>query len=132
MQFMLDTNICIYIIKNRPASVKKRLATLSPPEVGISSLTLAELLYGVHKSGRPEKNREALNNFAGLLELSPFDDRCAEAYGEISAHLESMGRVIGQMDMLIAAHAKSLNVTLVSNNIREFKRIPGLKLENWT
>ena len=93
---------------------------------------LRSFCTGPTKAACPKKNREALNNFAGPLEISYFDDCCAEAYGEIRAYLESKGRVIGQMDMLIAAHAKSLNVTLVSNNIHEFKRIPGLKLDNWT
>lgn len=131
MRFMLDTNICIYIIKKKPLKVLERLRTLNVTDVAISSITLSELEYGVAKSSQPEQNRDALSAFLVPLEIIPFDQRAAYHYGEIRTFLEKKGIVIGAMDMLIASHAVSLSVTLVTNNLREFKRIPELRLENW-
>jgi tRNA(fMet)-specific endonuclease VapC len=131
MRFMLDTNICIYIVKKNPPQVAERVRLLKPFEIGISSVTLAELEYGVAKSSRPEKNREALSGFLAPLEIAPFDDFAASHYGEIRADLEKTGLRIGAMDLLIASHAISLDVVLVTNNLREFQRVPGLKVENW-
>ena len=131
MRFMLDTNICIYIIKKKPLKVLERLRTLNVTDVAISSITLSELEYGVAKSSQPEQNRDALSAFLVPLEIIPFDQRAAYHYGEIRTFLEKKGIVIGAMDMLIASHAVSLSVTLVTNNMREFKRIPELRLENW-
>jgi tRNA(fMet)-specific endonuclease VapC len=131
MRFMLDTNICIYIIRQKPFKVLERLTTLSFADIGISSVTLAELEYGVIKSSRPQQNRLALNGFLAPIEIAPFDARSAAHYGELRCFLEKKGKVIGAMDMLIAAHASSLSVTLVTNNICEFKRIPDLQIENW-
>lgn len=131
MQYLLDTNICIYLIKQKPRSVLDRLRTLSVADIGISSISLAELEYGVFKSSRPEQNNEALQAFIAPLAIMPFDDRAACRYGEIRAHLEKQGQVIGAMDMLIAAHASSLALTLVTNNTAEFNRIPGLAVDNW-
>ncbi len=100
-------------------------------DVAISSVTLSELEYGVAKSGRPEQNRDALNDFLVPLEIIPFDAHAAFHYGEIRTFLEKEGMVIGPMDMLIASHARSLAVTLVTNNTEEFERVPGLRVENW-
>jgi tRNA(fMet)-specific endonuclease VapC len=131
MQYLLDTNICIYLIKQKPPKVLARFNTLSPSDVGISSITVAELEYGVCKSQQQEKNRSALMQFLIPLEIVEFDQAAAIVYGSIRSDLESRGLVIGAMDMLIAAHALSLGVTLVSNNVREFSRIDNLSLENW-
>ncbi len=131
MRFMLDTNMCIYIIKRKPSQVLKKLEGIEISDVAISSITLAELEYGVVKSSRPEQNRDALSGFLSPLEILPFDDRAAFHYGKIRTYLESNGQVIGAMDMLIASHAISLSLVLVTNNIREFERIPELQRENW-
>lgn len=131
MRYMLDTNICIYLIKRKPLSVLNKLCSIAISDVAISSITLAELEYGVAKSNRQTQNNDALQEFVAPLEIMPFDDGSACRYGEIRAYLEREGEVIGGMDMLIAAHASSLKYTLVSNNLREFERIPGLLLENW-
>lgn len=131
MEYLLDTNICIYIIRRKPASVFQHFERLDLGSVGISSITLAELQYGVAKSARPEQNQSALNRFLIPLEIADFDFRAAEEYGNIRATLEMKGRPIGPLDFLIAAHAKSLGATLVTNNEKEFQRISGLKIENW-
>lgn len=131
MQYLLDTNICIYLIKQKPPNVLARFQALALSDVGISSITVAELEYGVFKSQQQEKNRSALMQFLIPLEVVEFDQAAAALYRAIRSNLESRGLVIGAMDMLIAAHALSLGVTLVSNNIREFSRIANLSLENW-
>jgi tRNA(fMet)-specific endonuclease VapC len=131
MRFILDTNICIYIIRQKPVKILERLTSLSFADIGISSVTLAELEYGVVKSSKPQQNRLALNGFLAPIEIAPFDASAAAHYGELRCFLEKRGKVIGAMDLLIAAHASSLSVTLVTNNIREFKRIPDLQVENW-
>jgi tRNA(fMet)-specific endonuclease VapC len=132
MEYLLDTNICIYIIKKRPASVLKKFESLSPGDVAISSITLAELYYGIMKSSNPKKNQEALDKFLIPLEILYFDYPATIEYGKIRAGLEKKGTPIGALDTLIASHAKSLNLTLVTNNEKEFERIPDLKIENWT
>lgn len=131
MKYILDTNICIYIIKQRPAQVFAKFRTLPLGSVGISSITLAELAYGVKKSARPEKNQTALDRFLVPLDVIGFDYRAAREYGTIRAQLERLGTPIGALDMLIAAHVKSLDLTLVTNNEKEFKRVQGLTIENW-
>lgn len=131
MRYLLDTNICIYLIKKKPLKVLEKLRTLAIAEVGISAITLAELEFGVAKSSRAQQNNEALQAFVAPLEILPFDDRAACRYGEIRAHLEKKGQPIGSLDMLIAAHASSLSLTLVTNNLREFKKVPGLTVEGW-
>lgn len=131
MHCLLDTNICIYIIKKKPPGVLKKLAAHAMSDVGISSITVAELVYGVEKSSLPDKNRDALDEFLSPFEIMPFDDRAAEVYGRIRTLLERKGTPIGSMDMLIAAHALSLGVTLVTNNAKEFKRVPHLQVANW-
>jgi tRNA(fMet)-specific endonuclease VapC len=131
MRFMLDTNICIYIIKKRPLQVLNRFRTFDVADIGVSSITLSELEYGVEKSTKREQNREALVAFMGPLEIAPYDDLAAHHYGAIRAYLEKAGRPVGAMDLLIAAHARSLSIPLVTNNASEFRRIPGLSVENW-
>lgn len=131
MRYMLDTNICIYIIKKKPPQILERFKTFHVSDIGISSITFAELEYGVTKSSRPQQNREALSEFLAPLEIVPFDDQAAIHYGEIRTYLEKQGKSIGAMDMLIASHARSLALTLITNNLREFKRVPELNLENW-
>jgi len=131
IRYLLDTNICIYIIKQHPKQVIEHLRTLLVGDVAISAITLAELEYGAAKSSRPEQNREALIAFTAPLEVLPFDDNASLHYGEIRADLERSGMVIGAMDMLIAAHARSRSLKLVTNNSREFQQIHGLDIENW-
>lgn len=128
---MLDTNICIYLIKRRPPAVIDRFLRCDVGQVAISSVTLAELQYGVAKSQFPEKNAEALQAFLLPLEILPFDDAAGAAYGPIRVDLEKRGVSIGAMDLMIAAHALSLDVTLVTHNIREFSRVEGLRVETW-
>lgn len=129
--YMLDTNICIYIIKKKPDQVIERLRHTRVPDVGVSSITLSELEYGVAKSARPEQNKLAIVEFLAPLEILPYDDMAAQEYGKVRVYLEKQGTPIGSMDMLIAAHALSLNCILVTNNESEFRRIPALKIENW-
>lgn len=131
MKFLLDTNICIYLIRQKPLSVLENFRKLEPGDVGLSSITTAELHYGIEKSQFPDKNRQALHEFLLPLELAHFDEMAAAIYGKIRTRLEKQGKVIGAHDMLIAAHAVSLEVTLVTNNVKEFSRIPGLKVNNW-
>lgn len=131
MKVMLDTNICIYIIKQKPQSVLERFRAFQVGDVGISSNTLAELQYGAMKSARPRQNRESLKEFIAPLDVASFDIAASEAYGEIRASREKSGRPIGAMDLLIAAHALSLDARLATNNEREFRRVRGLHVENW-
>jgi len=131
MRFMLDTNMCIYVIKKKPPRVLDRFKTFQIAEIGISTITLSELEYGVAKSTRKEQNREALIEFLAPLEILSFDEKASRHYGEIRAFLEREGIPIGSLDLLIAAHARSLMLPLVTNDTRAFKRIPGLQIENW-
>ena len=132
MSYMLDTNICIYIIKKKPVKVLETLKSLAIGEVCISVITLAELMYGVEKSRQRERNKIALTSFLSPLEILPFSNQAAVIFGEIRAALEKKGQVIGAYDLLIAAHALSENLILVTNNTGEFSRIPGLSLQNWS
>ena len=131
MKFMLDTNTCIYIIKRKPPNVIRRFKRTEISQIGISSITLSELLYGVSKSSRPEQNRLALTQFIAPLEILSYGDEAAQYYGDIRAHLEKQGTPIGSLDMLIAAHTLSIACTLVTNNEKDFIRIPNLKIVNW-
>lgn len=131
MKLMLDTNICIYLIKRHPASVLDRFRSLQVGAIGISIITLAELMYGAAKSRHPQRNKEALAEFTAPFEVASFDTGAADSYGRLRTALEKHGRPIGAMDLLIAAHALSLGVTLVTNNVGEFGRVPGLRVENW-
>jgi len=131
MKLMLDTNICIYIIKQQPVTVLKRFLEYQIGDIGISTITLSELRYGVAKSTHQEKNAKALDEFITPLEVISFDEEAAHVYGEIRATLEKSGTPIGSMDMLIAAHAISLGIPLVTNNTREFVRISILNVIDW-
>ncbi|MFH1981736.1 MAG: type II toxin-antitoxin system VapC family toxin [Pseudomonadota bacterium] len=131
MKYMLDTNICIYLIKQKPAVVLERFRQTDISEISISSITLSELFYGVSKSSKPEQNLMALTQFAAPLEIMPFGGEAAQYYGDLRTHLEIQGTPIGSLDMLIAAHAISLSSTLITNNEKEFNRVPNLKIENW-
>jgi tRNA(fMet)-specific endonuclease VapC len=125
------TDICIYLIMQHPPSVLERFLSHPVGDIGISSITVAELEYGVSKSRRTTKNRAALAQFLSPLEIASFDRDAAAVYGRLRATLEQKGRPIGSMDLLIAAHALSLNVRLVTNNAREFRRVPQLRVANW-
>jgi tRNA(fMet)-specific endonuclease VapC len=129
--WLLDTNICIYLIKRRPERVLQRLRALDISTVGVSSITVAELQYGVAKSARPDENALALAALLAPLDVLAFDDSAAAVYGAVRAALERAGTPIGSLDLLIAAHARTLGRTLVTNNVREFSRVDGLKVENW-
>jgi len=128
---LLDTNICIYIIKKKPIEVLKVLKKKSIKEIYISSITVAELEYGVEKSNYPEKNKVSLLEFLSIFHIIKFDDKDANEFGKIKVQLEKIGKIIGPMDLLIAAQAKSKKLILVTNNVKEFKRVKGLKIENW-
>ena len=130
MRYMLDTNICIYAIKHRPPEVLAALRTHAAAGLGVSSISVAELSFAVAKSGSA-RNLQALAQFLEPLEIADFDRAAAQAYGPLRARLEAAGTPIGPLDTQIAAHALALGVTLVSNNTREFARIPGLLLDNW-
>ncbi len=129
--YLLDTDTCIYLIKRQPPQALTKLQTLELSAVGISSITLSELEYGVAKSSKPQQNKLALAQFLAPLEVLPYDDVAAARYGPIRAFLESQGTPIGPLDTLIAAHALALNYILVTNNVREFSRLPDLVVENW-
>lgn len=131
MKVMLDTNICIYLIKQQPPAVIERFLSHQVGDVGVSSITVAELAYGVSKSRHTTKNRFALEQFLAPLDVVAFDQDAALSYGLLRAQLEQKGSLIGSMDLLIAAHALSLGVRLATNNLREFRRVPGLRVENW-
>lgn len=129
--YMLDTSACVELIRGRAPQVFQRLRKLAVDEVGISSITLAELQYGVAKSSSPTRHRELLAKFLAPLAVLPFDDAAAETYGEVRAALEREGTPIGPLDTLIASHAVSLKTTLLTSNEREFRRVSGLRVGNW-
>lgn len=131
MSYMLDTNICIYAMKNKPEKVLQRLKEEINDGVCISSITLAELEYGMKHSSNPAKNEQALLRFLLPFDVLPFGAAATSEYGEIGAYLQKVGTPIDAMDMLIAAHAKSEDIVLVTNNTRGFERVVGLELENW-
>lgn len=131
MKYMLDTNICIYIIKKKPLQTLKNFVAHSREELCISSITLAELEFGACKSSNPTKNKLALIIFLSGIKILPFDEKAATEYGDIRAQLERRGTPIGANDLLIAAHARSLNLILVTNNLKEFERVDNLQIENW-
>ena len=131
MRFMLDTDVCIYLIRRHPPGLLRRLRRHAVGAVGISSISLAELAFGAAKSQQPERNHAALEEFVLPLHVAPFDDSAAKFYGGVRAGLESTGSSIGPLDTLIAAHAISLGATLVTHNTREFSRVKGLRLTDW-
>jgi tRNA(fMet)-specific endonuclease VapC len=129
--FLLDTNICIYIIKNKPPQVLAKFEQIDPSVLGISIITLAELEYGAAKSSNPRKNYQIIEDFVRYLDVFDWDRQVSRIYGEIRADLRKKGTPIGLLDTQIAAHCLSLDRILVTNNVREFERVPGLKIENW-
>jgi tRNA(fMet)-specific endonuclease VapC len=130
--YLLDTNTCIIALNRRSPSLVAQLRSRSPAEVRISSIVKAELYFGARKSARLSENLELLGRFLAPYVAIPFDDLCAEHYGMIRADLERDGRPIGPNDLLIAATARAADLTLVTTNTREFARVPGLRLEDWT
>ena len=132
MCFMFDTNICIDLIRKKSEKLLRRLKRMRLEDICISSITLSELEYGVCKSAAPEKNKLALTEFMTPIAVVAYGDEAAPHYGRIRTELEARGKTIGPLDMLIAAHALSLGLTVVTNNEREFRRVPNLKVENWT
>ena len=130
LQYMLDTNICIYVIKNYPAKLRERFNRLAE-QLSISSITLGELCYGAEKSARRLENLQAVEQFAARLEVLAFPPKAAAHYGQLRAELERRGKPIGPHDMLIGAHARAEGLTVVTNNAREFRRLPGLRVETW-
>ena len=131
MKYLLDTNICIYIIKKLPASVRDRFEAHSVGDIGISAITYCELEFGVALSAQPATNGVALQKFVAPLEILEFRPEIGPVYGQLRSDLVRAGKTIGPLDLLIAAHAKHLGLTLVTNNVREFSRVPGLRIENW-
>ena len=131
MTYMLDTNICIYAMKKKPEKVLHRFREELDGGLCISSITLAELEYGMKHSSDPVKNEQALIRFLAPLNILPFGVTAASEYGVIRAYLQRHGTPIGPLDMLIAGHARAENLILVTNNVREFERVPNLEIENW-
>ena len=131
LRYLLDTNICIYIAKQRPSTVLERFLGLQPGEVGMSVVTAGELAFGAAKSQRSVAARESLAALQALIPVLPLNEAVAESYGNLRAALQASGTPIGNNDLWIGAHARQLHITLVSNNTCEFSRIEGLKLEVW-
>ena len=132
MNYLLDTNICVYIIKGKSPAAMRQVQSKPPGEIAISAITLAELEYGVLRSRDRDRNRSALSEFLSPFAVLDFDPAAAIEYGRIRLSLEAKKKPIGPMDLLLAAKAKSRDLILVTNNEREFKRVEGLRVENWT
>ena len=130
LQYMLDTNICIYVIKNYPQKLRERFNRLAE-QLCMSSISLAELHYGAEKSARRLENLQAVEQFSARLEVLAFSAKAAAHYGQIHAGVEHLGKPVGPLDMLIGAHARSEGLIVVTNNAREFQRLPGVRVENW-
>ncbi len=130
-RYLLDTNICIYIQRQKPVEVLARFQKLKPGDAAISVITWGELLYGAEKSRQRKKALQLLEEFKTLIPVLPMPENTGKTYGAIRASLESKGRPIGNNDLWIAAHAKAEGLTIVTNNEREFQRVPGLKVQNW-
>ena len=131
MRYMLDTNICIFIIRKKSQKVIDRLIKHEPEDICISAVTYAELMHGVEKSAAVEKNRAILTQLLSNIEIMDFDDKAAQEYGMIRAKLEPQGNPIGPLDTMIAGHARSLGYILVTNNTKEFNRVDNLLVEDW-
>jgi len=131
IKYMLDTDTCISLIKARPDKISRRLSRLPVEDVGISSIVAAELWYGVALSEKKKQNEAALKDFLDFVKVLEWPAGACPVYGRIRAHLKKKGTLIGAMDLLIASHASFLNAVLVTNNTREFDRVPELKMENW-
>jgi len=130
LRYMLDTNICIYVIKNYPPELRERFNSLAE-QLCMSSITLAELHYGAEKSARRFENLQAITQFCARLDVLAFSAKAAVHFGEIRANVERLGTPVGPLDMLIGAHARAEGLIVVTNNAREFQRLPGLRVENW-
>lgn len=131
MKYLIDTNICLYIMNKRPIDVIKRFKKVNTGEIGISTVTISELQYGVSKSQQRKKNQIRLDEFIAPLIILSYDNDTAKTYGDIRCNLEKTGQPIGPLDLLIAAHAMSQGLIIVTNNDKEFSRIKDLKVENW-
>ena len=131
MRYMLDTNVCIDYLKGNSNNIRDRIISAPKDALCISAITLSELMYGVENSSNRETNLVALDFFLLKIDIIPYDDQAAAAYGVIRRQLKQEGNVIGGMDMLIAAHAKSLDAVLITHNTREFNRVQGLRIEDW-
>ena len=131
MMFLIDTNICIYIINDHPPEVVQKFREIGVGNICISSITVSELQYGAYKSKQIKKNIKRLDEFLRPFEIISYDESASKHYGQIRSYLELQGNVIGPLDMLIAAHAISENLTLITNNEKEFKRVKSLEVENW-
>lgn len=129
--FLLDTNTCIYIINNEPPRVRLKFASLDISEIVMSSITLFELDSGFRKGSKIKDNLQKLEHFSSVIRVMPFDARAAQRAGELRQYLREKGTPIGDMDILIAGHALALDAVVITNNVREFERVPGLKVENW-
>jgi len=130
IKYMLDTNILIYTIKNRPKKVREAFKQHSE-FLSISTVSLGELFYGAEKSSQPARSLADIEGLAARLDVVPFDSEAAIHFGQVRAELEKTGKIIGPYDLMIAGHARSRGLILVTNNLREFKRVPGLRVENW-
>jgi len=130
LRYMLDTNICIYVIKDRPAGLRARFNSLAD-QLCVSAVTLGEIIYGAEKSSRPVENLTVVEQFAARLAVLPFATRAAAHFGQLRAELEQAGQAVGAYDMMIGGHARSEGLVLVTNNVREFRRMKGLRVENW-
>jgi tRNA(fMet)-specific endonuclease VapC len=131
LEYMLDTDICIYVMKNHPAELRRRFNRLAE-QLCISSITLAELYYGAEKSARVPENIAAIDEFTARLDVLAFSPKASRHYGQIRTELERAGTPVGAHDMLIGAHARAEGLIIVTNNLREFTRMPGVRAENWT
>jgi tRNA(fMet)-specific endonuclease VapC len=130
LKYMLDTNIVIYTIKNRPDQVRK-VFKQHESQMCISAVTKGELVYGAERSSQPERNLADIEGLIARLEVAPFEDHASEHFGQLRAELYRIGKPIGPYDMMIAGHARSMGLILVTNNMKEFERVPGLRVENW-
>lgn len=131
MRYLLDTNICVFVLRAKPFIVTERLLECADEDVAVSSVTVAELRHGAEKSNQPEDNHRKVSQFLLTYDVLDFDSGAADAYGEIRADLERRGQLIGELDMLLAAYALSKNLIFVTHNTSEFQRVKGLQLEDW-
>lgn len=131
MQYLLDTNTCIQLIKHHPPEFWRKLSAIPIGQIGLSSCVLAELWYGIEQSARPTENKAALDDFLDYVEVLDWPAEAAPVYGQLRAALKRQGTPIGAMDLMIAAHALALDAMLVTDNLREFQRVPELRVENW-
>ncbi len=130
LKYMLDTNIVIYTIKNRPKQVRK-VFKQHENQMCISAVTKGELVYGAERLSQPERNLADIEGLIARLEVAPFEDHASEHFGQLRAELYRIGKPIGPYDMMVAGHARSMGLILVTNNMKVFERVPGLRVENW-